>query len=271
MQLFKGNKLSALQQLRQEGAQRARRRATCTRSRRRSGRPRSPSDLRQALVEHRPEPDLQVRRPVGDQRPPAGRRAVRARRQQLHPRLPRATTLADVQPTLIVAGSLNGRSRRRRACIIRPVEQLNVNTNYFLPGKLWRRPRVQGRRLLARRAQRRSISHTGGNATARFPTQASYDANTLRDRRRHRLRGGADARRPHASTTCTNISVYVQDTLTHKRCHVPARRALRPQPRRGAGGRRFRPTRSCPTGCRRSASAASTRASSSTTSRRASA
>ena len=50
--------------------------------------------VRQALVEHRAEPDLQVRRPVGGQRPPAARRAVRARRQQLHPRLPRRRSCA---------------------------------------------------------------------------------------------------------------------------------------------------------------------------------
>ena len=43
-------------------------------------------ELRQVPVEHRAEPDLQVRQPVGGQRSPAARRAVRARRQQLHAR-----------------------------------------------------------------------------------------------------------------------------------------------------------------------------------------
>ena len=73
-----------------------------------------PSHVRQALVEHRAEPDLQVRRPVGRQRPAAGRCAVRARRQQLHARLPRPDA-RDVQPTLIVSSGLNGRVRRGRA------------------------------------------------------------------------------------------------------------------------------------------------------------
>ncbi len=43
-------------------------------------------ELRQVPVEHRAEPDLQVRQPVGGQRSSAARRAVRARRQQLHAR-----------------------------------------------------------------------------------------------------------------------------------------------------------------------------------------
>ena len=47
-----------------------------------------PSIVRQALVEHGCEPDLQVRRPVGHQRPSVGRSAVRARREQLHARVP---------------------------------------------------------------------------------------------------------------------------------------------------------------------------------------
>ena len=86
VQLFKGNRLSLFNNF-----------AKKERNARGAERPQPDRDhhaaeggrreLRQALVEHRAEPDLQVRQPVGGQRPPAPRRAVRPRRQQLHARL----------------------------------------------------------------------------------------------------------------------------------------------------------------------------------------
>jgi hypothetical protein len=48
---------------------------------------------------------------VGGQRPPASRRPVRARRQQLHPGLPRGFT-ARRAADFLIAGSINGRRRR---------------------------------------------------------------------------------------------------------------------------------------------------------------
>ena len=119
--------------------------------------------------------------------------------------------LATVQPTLIVSTSLNLRSASQ-SVIIRPVNSFNFNANYFLPGKLvgdhafklggyWRD------------AQSTTISHTGGNATARFPTQASYDTDTA-----------PLASPPGCAVSLTrdgytaydlaNISVYAQDTLS---------------------------------------------------------
>ena len=86
--------------------------------------------------------------------------------------------LADLVPggILIVNTGLNLRSGAQ-SVNIRPVNSLNYNANYFLPstmggdhafkfGGYWRD------------ALSDTISHTGGNATARYPTQAAYDANT---------------------------------------------------------------------------------------------
>ena len=85
VQLFKGNKLSLFNNF-----------AKKERNARGASRPEPDRDdhaaeggrqeLRQVPVEHRAEPDLQVRRPVGGQRSAAARPAVRARRQQLHAR-----------------------------------------------------------------------------------------------------------------------------------------------------------------------------------------
>ena len=85
-------------------------------------------------------------------------------------------SLTSVQPILIVNTGLNMRSGAQ-SVNIRPVNSINFNANYFLPSKLggdhafkfggyWRD------------ALSETISHTGGNATARYPTQAAYDQNT---------------------------------------------------------------------------------------------
>ena len=75
--------------------------------------------------------------------------------------------LADVQPTLIIPTSLNGRSGAS-SVFIRPVNSLTVNTNYFLPahdgrdhafkfGGTWHD------------ANSTSINHTGGYAHGALP------------------------------------------------------------------------------------------------------
>jgi hypothetical protein len=104
-----------------------------------------------STLEHRAEPDLQVRRPVGRQRPAAARRAVRARRQQLHPRLPRG--LADrVQPTLIVIDRPEP-PFGAQSVFIRPVNSQNYNANYSCPQTMGGdHAFFSVRRLLARRA-----------------------------------------------------------------------------------------------------------------------
>ena len=94
VQLFKGNKLTLFNNFaKKERNARGAERPEPDRNDDAAGR--GDAALRQALVEHRPEPDLQVRRPVGGQRPPAPRRAVRARRQQLH----RSTSTRPNWPT----------------------------------------------------------------------------------------------------------------------------------------------------------------------------
>ena len=66
--------------------------------------------------------------------------------------------LTSVQPILIVNTGLNLRSGAQ-SVNIRPVNSVNFNANYFLPVEDGRRPRVQVRRLLARRAQRHHQPH----------------------------------------------------------------------------------------------------------------
>jgi hypothetical protein len=59
-----------------------------------------------------------------------------------------------------------------------------------------------------------SIGHTGGNATVRYPTQAAYDGNTCAT---GTAAGCAVSltRDSHTIYRLTNVSAYVQDTLTH--------------------------------------------------------
>ena len=122
-------------------------------------------------------------------------------------------SLTDVQPALIVASGLNLRSGSQ-SVFIRPVNSVNFNTSYFLPssffgdhalkvGGYWRDSNAQ------------SISHTGGNATLRYPTQASWDANTCTSAATSC--SAAVTRDGNSIYKLTNISVYAQDTLSHNR------------------------------------------------------
>ena len=83
-----GQQADAVQQLRQEGAERPRsRRSEPDRG---DLTPAGGAELvRRQPVENGAEPDLQDRRSMGPQRPAAPRHSVGAHRQQLHPRLPR--------------------------------------------------------------------------------------------------------------------------------------------------------------------------------------
>ena len=122
--------------------------------------------------------------------------------------------LSTVQPALIVSTGLNLRSASQ-SVNIRPVDSINFNANYFLPGKLFgdHAFKVGG---YWRDAVSRTPSHTGGNATARFPTQAAYDADTCATG----VAAGCAAsltRDGNSIYDLTNISMYVQDSLTHKR------------------------------------------------------
>jgi hypothetical protein len=125
-------------------------------------------------------------------------------------------SLATVQPTLIInsPANLNGRSASN-SVNIRPLNILNFNATYFMPGKLgadhsfkfggyWRDNLSYG------------SSHTGGNATARFPTSAELasatDCSTL----------GAGCqvtltRDGLSIYDLKNVSVYGQDTVRVRR------------------------------------------------------
>jgi len=121
--------------------------------------------------------------------------------------------LANVQPAFIVSTGLNLRSASQ-SVNIRPVNSLNFNSNYFAPGLFfgdhafkfggyWRDSLSQ------------TPSHTGGNATARFPNQAAYDNNTCN----LAATGCAVAltRDGNSIYRLTNVSVYGQDSWSHKK------------------------------------------------------
>jgi hypothetical protein len=121
-----------------------------------------------------------------------------------------------VQPTLIIATSLNGRStpQGQQSVNIRPVNQVNMNMNYFLPGKLGgdHSIRVGG---YWKDANSYGSSHTPGNATARFPTNAdlaavgSTDCSTLATGCQVAL-----TRDGITDYDLLNVSLYAQDTYT---------------------------------------------------------
>jgi hypothetical protein len=118
--------------------------------------------------------------------------------------------LADVQPSLIVSTGLNGRSTTN-SVNIRPVNSINVNSNYFLPGVMG------GDHALKiggywRDANSFNSSHRGGFATARFPTDTSNNCSLAATGCQ------ADLYRDGLSQyDLLNNSLYAQDTYTHGR------------------------------------------------------
>ena len=122
--------------------------------------------------------------------------------------------LRDVQPTFVISTSLNGRSGAENV-YIRPVNSLTVNTNYFLPGKMGgdHAFKIGG---YWRDSNTTSISHTGGYATVRFPTQAE------RDNTGTCLTNAAGCqvdltRDGNSVYDLKNYSAYVQDTISRGR------------------------------------------------------
>ena len=127
-------------------------------------------------------------------------------------------TLADVQPTLVVAGNINGRSGTQ-SVNIRPTNSLTANMNYFMPGKLGgdHAFKIGG---YWRNNYARTISVTGGHATARFPTSVSNDCAALAAANPNDITKWCAANLTRDGDTkysLTNWSGYVQDTLTHGR------------------------------------------------------
>jgi hypothetical protein len=126
--------------------------------------------------------------------------------------------LKDVQPTLIISSTLNGRSGSQ-SVFLRPVNSVNFNSNYFLPGTFggdhafkfggyWKD------------AYSESIGHTGGNAIARFPTSVDQNCLALSQANPNTMTNWCQAqftRDSHTIYDLKNISLYAQDTLTHGR------------------------------------------------------
>jgi hypothetical protein len=119
-------------------------------------------------------------------------------------------SLSDVQPALIVSSGLNMRSGSQ-SVNIRPVNAVNLNSNYFLPAKLGADHALKFGGYW-RDSMSRTISHTGGNATARYPTQTAFDQNLCTVA----ATGCAASvtRDGNSAYRLTNISAYVQDSVT---------------------------------------------------------
>jgi len=128
--------------------------------------------------------------------------------------------LADVQPFLIIAGAINGRSTPdgSQSVNIRPTNQISLNANYFLPNKLWgdHALKVGG---YYKNALAYGSTHTPGFAVARFPTVAmSTDANDCSD-----VAAGCQlqlTRDGQSQYRLVNNAIYAQDTITHGRATV---------------------------------------------------
>ena len=141
MQLFKGNKLSSLQPVREEGAQRARRqRPDADRIDDAAGR--GDERLRHSAGwSTGPNPTykfgdqwvLSDRLLLDVQYAHVGNNFILDFHDPLHDAAP-----TSVQPTLIISTTLNGRSTPdgSQSVNIRPVNSVTVNANYFLPGRL---------------------------------------------------------------------------------------------------------------------------------------
>jgi Carboxypeptidase regulatory-like domain/TonB-dependent Receptor Plug Domain len=124
--------------------------------------------------------------------------------------------LSTVQPTLIIATGLNGRSAAQQV-FLRPNNSVTLNGNYFVPGSLggdhsfkfggyWKD------------AYSSSYSHTGGFATVRFPTEAALATDDCGTQAKGCQ---VDLTRDGLSVYDTpNVAAYLQDTITHNRLTV---------------------------------------------------
>jgi hypothetical protein len=122
--------------------------------------------------------------------------------------------LREVQPTIVISTGLNGRSGQEQV-FIRPVNQVNVNTSFFLPGKAGgdHAFKVGG---YWKDAKAVSLLHRGGFGTVRFPTQADRDtagtcATAAALCQVDLIRDG------NSVFDLLNVSLYAQDTFTRGR------------------------------------------------------
>jgi hypothetical protein len=121
--------------------------------------------------------------------------------------------LADVQPTFIVSTSLNGRSTPdgQQSVNIRPVNSVNVNMNYFMPGTMGGDHAVKMGGYW-KDANSYNSTHTPGYAVARFPTAVSNDCSLAATACQAQV-----TRDGQTEFDLLNLSAYVQDTYTHSR------------------------------------------------------
>ena len=85
-----------------------------------------------------------------------------------------------MQPTLIISTGLNGRSGTQ-SVFIRPVNSVNFNANYFMPGTMGGDHAFKFGGYWKRRQQRVDSATRGGFATVRVPDRRSRTtAGTLR-------------------------------------------------------------------------------------------
>jgi carboxypeptidase family protein/TonB-dependent receptor-like protein len=127
-------------------------------------------------------------------------------------------SLADVQPTLIISTTLNGRSGTQ-SVNIRPANSVNVNANYFMPAKLGGDHAFKVGGYL-RDNFSESPSTTGGHAIARFPTSLDNDCAAIAAANPGTLTSWCQAqftRDGNSIYDLKNVSAYLQDTYTHQR------------------------------------------------------
>jgi hypothetical protein len=130
--------------------------------------------------------------------------------------------LVDVQPLLIIAGNINGRSTPdgSQSVNIRPTNQITVNANYFMPGKTFGDHALKFGAYY-KNALAYGSTHTPGFAVARFPTVlSSTDTNDCAD-----VAAGCQLQltRDGASQYyLLNNAAYLQDTITHGRATIQA-------------------------------------------------
>jgi Carboxypeptidase regulatory-like domain/TonB-dependent Receptor Plug Domain len=121
--------------------------------------------------------------------------------------------LRDVQPTLIVATGLNGRSGAE-SVFIRPVNSVTFNSSYFMPGVLGgdHAFKVGG---YWRDSNTTSIGHTGGFATVRYPRAITDDCSLAATNCEVDL-----TRDNNTVYDLLNYAAYAQDTITRGRATI---------------------------------------------------
>jgi hypothetical protein len=127
-------------------------------------------------------------------------------------------SLAVVQPTLVVATGLNGRSGSQ-SIFIRPVQSVDLNMNYFMPAVMGgdHAFKIGGH---WRDSYSFSQGHTGGNATARFPTSINDDCAAIAAANPTNVTKWCQANLTRDSQTqydLLNWTAFAQDTFTHNR------------------------------------------------------